>query len=460
MLRRWVVLILWMALPWSGSSVLAQEPETVKLSLHPQRAEEGNGIRLLPASDELRDGNAAVVMLRILWEQNHFIREIQPRIHELRALPYDDPQVLNEFPFDYFASQLRRAAYMRTADWHYPLDERPLATVLLPDLQGMRDYVGRGMSLWIGQRIARGELEQAREGLRTQLACARHLARTPILINQLVSISLMEESLQRMEILLQQPRSENLYWALSMLPDEPVDFAASANWERQFLLSLPAFRAGIPEVGSERWKQAADELAKYLPEMSEVEGTNATLPALAAESLELARQWLQGEPGFSPEELTQMSREELAMRWLMHQSAQLLGRAEAYASLPPVEAVPRLAALFNEVNEKRHGLGVAGTFFAGNPLNWYLSFRRFDRRVKALMTVEAIRDWSAEHQGQLPSSLEELRLPAPRDPLTGRPFSYQLANGQATLEMELMEGIGPAIQNRKLYQIEITASPE
>jgi hypothetical protein len=60
---------------------------------------------------------------------------------------------------------------------------------------------------------------------------------------------------------------------------------------------------------------------------------------------------------------------------------------------------------------------------------------KLDRRVAALQTVEALRNYAAAHGGALPARLEELsETPAADDPSTGKPFVYRVAGNQVTLE--------------------------
>ena len=68
------------------------------------------------------------------------------------------------------------------------------------------------------------------------------------------------------------------------------------------------------------------------------------------------------------------------------------------------------------------------------PLSAYAAGWNLNRRIDALRIVEAIRSFAATHDGRLPSSLEEIQdTPIPSDLYTGRTFSYQSDNGEASL---------------------------
>ena len=56
-------------------------------------------------------------------------------------------------------------------------------------------------------------------------------------------------------------------------------------------------------------------------------------------------------------------------------------------------------------------------------------------------TVEAIRAYGAAHDGKLPPSLDDLPLPAPPEPFTGKPLDYQYRGKVAVLTGHDMPGL-------------------
>jgi hypothetical protein len=63
------------------------------------------------------------------------------------------------------------------------------------------------------------------------------------------------------------------------------------------------------------------------------------------------------------------------------------------------------------------------------------------RRLALLQTIEALRNYMADHEGQWPPSLTQLGpLSTPNDPVTEKPFQYQHSGNTATLK-------GPMPQN-------------
>ncbi len=56
---------------------------------------------------------------------------------------------------------------------------------------------------------------------------------------------------------------------------------------------------------------------------------------------------------------------------------------------------------------------------------------RLDQRIALLRHVEALRLHAAEHDGKLPAKLSEVSVPLPDDPVTGKPFRYELTGATA-----------------------------
>jgi len=59
------------------------------------------------------------------------------------------------------------------------------------------------------------------------------------------------------------------------------------------------------------------------------------------------------------------------------------------------------------------------------------------------MLLEALRWYGAEHEGELPATLADLRpISVPVDPATGRPFEYQLDGDRALISSPDVSGTG------------------
>ena len=59
---------------------------------------------------------------------------------------------------------------------------------------------------------------------------------------------------------------------------------------------------------------------------------------------------------------------------------------------------------------------------------------RLDREVAAMRVLEGLRLYAADHHGQLPQRLTEVNdVELPNNPITGKPFDYELRNGRGVL---------------------------
>jgi len=59
---------------------------------------------------------------------------------------------------------------------------------------------------------------------------------------------------------------------------------------------------------------------------------------------------------------------------------------------------------------------------------------RCDRDIALLRLTEALRMYAAGHKGKLPQSLDEIKeVPIPTNPVTGKPFPYEVHGDRATI---------------------------
>ena len=437
--------------------VCADEPTTITLTLHPQAIEDHGPSRpLLPEAPDLKPGNAAVVLLRMPWEENAFMANEFPKLRQHPPLPQDDPR-LTDFPFDRFAEQMRRAASMKDADWAYPFDIEPLESMLLPDVQGLRDVIGRGMPVWIHQRIVSGDLDAAREGILTMLACSRHVARTPILTCHLVATATAYAALDRVEELISHPGCPNLRIPLALLPDTIGDTQVAIQWEgRMSERSFLSERDGSPASGDAAgWAAVMDD---YLQRESDPPGKEGWIVVnLKARRLVLgaeARAAVARGAFATPE--GRFSDDELAMRYLLAKSVRAHRRAEAACQRAPPDAIKALAAMEEEDN----AVSPRETSPWPSFLRMYLASAGFGRRARMLEVVEALRDAAARNDGRFPASLADVPARVPPDPFTEKPFIYEpAADGvSARLSTTAIPGIDDAYLVR-IYELTI-ADPE
>lgn len=310
------------------------------------------------------------------------------------------------------------------------------------------------MKIWIGKQIAMDDLNAAHEGIQTQLACARHLARTPILINHLTATSVSRMGLQRCELVVQQPKSPNLYWALAALPESLGPIQEAIQWQSRMLeKSLPSLMDGPPSIGGAGWKVAAAECSEFMELNMFDELTPIEAKALKERMVEAAREELETQFIFSRQQIADMSDEEMVMRWILLSTKQVNTKIENAFSLPAPAALKMLGQAETEIEGLQKRLAAPVSPFLAKPVDTYLALYAFDRHVKLLQIVEAIRDHMAGHDGLLPASLTQVQLHVPADPFTGKSFKYVIEDGTAVLSMPLLETIPVERQCRVTYRI-------
>ncbi len=386
--------------------------------------------RLLPAEHELHEGNAAPILLRLPWDQTAFFAREVPKFESYLQIPLADEGRIREagagLPSGFYA-ELRRAAYRRTASWEYPSDEKPLAEILLPDVQGGRDIVARGLSVWIRYHIVTNQSEQALEGILVGLADARHYARTPFVIIQTFAVALTSRMLDRLEELIQRPEAPNLYWSLTALPTPFINFRPALEFEHEFLRRSVAGLDDLQRARSaDEWQTLADGMVRYIADKSpNRDSAIQNAAAKRKDTLATARREL---PELQPDldqRVSDMSDGELMVRWVLSRRDELSDRITTTFALEPVLAVERLRGIEDEIRTYTREHALLCLFMMEQPLDIYLASFQFDRRVAALRVVEGVRHYAATHDGQLPERLEQLtETPAPRDPLSGKPFEY------------------------------------
>lgn len=136
---------------------------------------------------------------------------------------------------------------------------------------------------------------------------------------------------------------------------------------------------------------------------------------------------------------------------------QIHSEIEAAYCLPPPAAIKKLSQLDVECKKIVDELEAPASPFPTNPVGIYLTLHRFDRNVKLLQIIEAIRD-HASRNGELPKELSGLDLHCPNDPLTGKPFEYRISNTQAVLNTPEIPGLDQKRhQQGKTYRLKIAS---
>ena len=329
---------------------------------------------------------------------------------------------------------MKRAAYRREAAWEYPLSEEPPFLILLPDVQGLRQWLGRGLSGKIRYHLSRGELDQAREGILVGLANAKHISTTPFLVNQLVANAIHRIMLDRVGELISQPDSPNLYWALSMLPESLVELGRAADFEGSaFLLTFPAAADLNRPRDAAEWKkmlQQWHELNRYLNLASpdKIKEAEENLTDSSSSPAASCRAWPGCRPSRSPPCPTRKPPSAGSYTCGLSRDQQ----EAAALHLPPREALPRLKQMRAEKAAIEAKVGAARIELR-DPTAGYVALWSLRRKIAALRIIEAVRHHLAV-AGKLPANLADIAdMTLPLDPLTDQSFVWKVDGHQATL---------------------------
>jgi hypothetical protein len=415
----------------------ADEPTTtvIRMTVQPMRAPKpALKYQLLPELREMNPGNPIHEYSRCFAEQYNFWRNkqaVEDR-EKWQTMP------LKELPLkqlrDYGRVALRRADYaarLDTPDWQILLQIKSEGVnLLLPDLQGLRELAG-ALKVRFRTEVAERRFDDALVTAKTMFALSRHLGQHPTLIGDLVGIAVASVAIGPLDEMIQQPGCPNLFWALTDLPHPFIDLRLGLQGERTFLMADFALlddRAPMTEAQLQKFVDRLDRLMKNTRVNKDVRGW---LDALAKDEghVRAARQRLidagsaEDKVRAFPAPQVVLLDEKLAYEVRRDEAAKVL-------ALPYWQAEPVLRAWRQPKGEKGDTL-FAELASGGERVK--LAQARLEQRLGLLRCVEALRLYAAEHDGRLPARLDDIGLPLPVDPITGKPFAYKLDSPTAVL---------------------------
>lgn len=389
--------------------------------------------RLYPSAADMVPGAAAPIILRMNSEAAHRLKALA----DLDALQ-SHTKPLEELNLELIKNsgivnrnEMRRAVFQQTAGWQYPLKAEPQFGILLPDVQESRRYA-RAMSTFARGELLLGNIPATEEWILLTMGLARHVGETPFAVCRLVQAAEMGEALNAYEELIQHPQASNYYWDLKQIPQATSLLLDSAQVEAAAWENSVFELKNIEELKSEeQWTTLAKSISAYLPlsslESTDPEKSNLLAPAWVAYSrVNLAK--TKPELG---DKLKAMGDAEVSVRYWWERVKYYNARIQCASLLKLPTAIPELETLHRELNElKTQEAVVALAINEFLPLQ-LLSLTLLQQRIELLVTIESIRDWSARHDGKLPTSLSELHLPISKNPFNDEPFKWTLSeNGR------------------------------
>lgn len=457
---------------------------TRELILHPQAAPRpALKHRLLLDDFERTPGNAAIFYLKAtgFFEQNAARERLSQIFKEAAARAKQEGKDVGQMPphvwlntppdempvkevKDYlrltsFQTGFLREAASRTRfdmDRNFREVDDPIA-YLLPEIQGLR-ALARNQSIRCRLAIAEGRIDDAIEITGQQLALGRHLGDDDFLVSNLVGIAIAMVGWHDALYLVQHPDTPNLYWALATMPRPLVSMRRAMAVERQFLYQQVKVLREVDETPRPAgyWQEFID---RALPQMGilaselnfpsvddDPQAARAAVVGLIAAAYPGARDYLINEQKMPRKQVEAYPTAQvvfLAMvRFQDHWRDEFFKwthlpfwQARSNTSSRDIDGALREAA-------ERCGWSAAPTALL---LPAVLAARtgeaRCDQSVALLQAVEAVRMYAAAHDGKLPPSLAALSVPAPIEPFTGKPVSYELLDGRAVLSGHPLPGM-------------------
>ncbi len=448
MLRALSVCALLLTLPLAGKAADPPAPtETVvRLTVKPTAAPKPVlKYQLLPELQEMNPGNPIQAYLKCFMEQNNFYynKEAVENREKWQTMPLKDLPLKDLHAFGYGRDSLTLkqadfAARLDTLDWQILLPlKRDGIYLLLPEVQQMR-RLAVALKVRFRLEVAEGRFDDAIATAKTMFALSRHLGEHPTLIGDLVGIAIANIAIGPLEEMIEQPGSPNLFWALTDLPHPFIDLRKGLQGERAIMTKEFALiddkapmddkqvrkvmdrltELGFVTEKSEKPEKPARELSQWLERrVKDEDHVRAARARLVASGLsnDLVKSFPPIQVIFLDEKLTfEIARDEgtKGMSLPFWQAEQQLVK-----NAPPKESIETL---------------LGGLIPATHKVR--MAQARIEQRFALLTCVEALRIYAAENGGKFPARLEDVKLPLPVDPVTGKPFVYKLTEGTASVQ--------------------------
>jgi hypothetical protein len=473
---------------WVRSHANGTVISTAEITIHPA-AEPRPALRyrLLPAEEDLVDGNAAIHYLKALafLEEDDARKRIEelrakadkqraedgttdwPPGYEARASALPLPEVrefltLHQSQVPWLAEAVRR----RHCDWERRIadSDNPVA-YRFPELNGLR-HLARVESLRCRLAIAEGRIDDALAVLRRLFTLARHLGKDESCPFGPAGLGAVFAAVGDALELAQLPDAPNLYWACAAMPQPFIDRTRMMATERSMLYRVMKSLRDVDETPRpvEYWQAFIDRDVRALARA--MRDSDYPLPffrkgwgsdhyqhgvpshhepdalfrlraaAFVATAYPGARRYLAEECGLPTARLEALPTAQvvfLAMRRFYDASAD---ERTTWAATPSWIALPKLWAARDTMRADAGRIGPSAipAFRLDDSIGFAVPFSALgEQQIAILQTVEALR-LHAAIRGGLPESLAGLTVPAPTDPATGQPIAYSVAGNRAVLE--------------------------
>jgi hypothetical protein len=442
------------AAPTAPAEPPPDQPTVIRLTASaPTKKTRALKYALLPDPLDLKPGNAATFWRRAgraaVGVQRKFTAQEDAWLDSATPLKDLPCKEIRDF-LAMYAQTLRladQAARCDRCDWELPLPTiQNIQDLPFDEVQSCRE-IARLLNLRCRVEMAEGKFDDAIRTLQTGLALARHVGDADTLIYNLVGIAIAHIMLGRIEELIQQPGSPNLFWSLTALPSPFVDIRRSLRVELNTLYrSFPKLRelerdAAKKPLSTKEVEQLVGEIVrdwgKVVGDVPGWEG-KAGLALLALKAYPDAKKYL-ADQGYTKEEIEALPALQAVVVYFLDQYNQVRDDVLKWANAPPWQAKPKIDEISRAAFKAAQGGG-------GNPIigllmpaisKVYEAQTRTEHVIARLRCAEALRLYAAAHDGKAPPKLADVGdLPLPTDPYTGKGFDgfYRANDGRGVLE--------------------------
>jgi hypothetical protein len=473
MIRRyfWIPLILSVL---SAPGIHAQDPETIRLSVHPAAAPvPALAYQFLPDVPDLLPGNAAIFYERAYspeWLSHRSRPKIGEKLDAWRKAP------LKELPRQEMAwlatylplRELDYAARHEMCDWDLRDRVRKEGiTLLLPDLQGFREFANL-LAARARLEMAEHRYSDAVSTLQTGFKLVKDVGEGPTLIHLLVGVSSAQVMAEQVETLIEQTDAPNLYWALTVLPRPFVSYRKpllgekvliESLWPRLHELETMVLTPQQVEAQLTEARRSTGERAWADTFGSSGSAEKTIFALLVAKTYPAAKAALV-KKGRRSDEVEAMPALQVVLLYSLDEYRRHRDALFRWADVPFWQALPGLHRADEELMAARtsgsEGLPIASMFLPAVG-RVFEAGARADRRIAALRCIEAVRLYAAEHDGKVPAQLDAITVvPIPLDPMTGKPFEYQVDGNKFTLRAPAPAGAPASPNNTLQYEVTVT----
>ena len=425
---------------------------TIPITLHPTPAPVPLfKLHLYPEYSDLQPGNRVQGLLKVFMEQDNFFRTVG---NEEWQKNFDCP--LSEFKMDVgniggiaypnkytqMGGYLDRGARYKSIEWNEYFELRKDGFyLLLPEVQKMRS-LATVLRMRLRGEVKRGEFDKAIVSIQSLFGLAQALEQYPCLIGFLVAAAIAEQARVGLEEMIQQPGCPNLFWAITDIPQPVLSLRTAVGGERLFVVAQYEKMIRTDRILTEK---EIDEFLDELNDLLKLEDQRGGLDTLvknakfrfamiAADTarIDAARKRLV-QQGAKPEIIKDMSIIQIAIIDDFHRYEILRDDFFKAYHLPHYQAAPWIAQTEDLMKKSKAKGDIIGPALL--PAVWKVKSAqvRLDQRFAMLRVTEAIRLHAFENGGKLPASLDEIKLPLSNDPTNGKPFTYAVKDGVATL---------------------------